>query len=289
MTETPPPPVEPPPATVAARPAVQSGREQRSAKLTRFRSRLGGLGVLASVLAVAAAVAAVVGVRQGWLSYSLGKTGLFALVSPALALIGVVLGLLTLALALVKPRRGLKRGAVATLLGLLTVAIVATLAATPHDAPPVHEVATDWRDPLMPSAGLVALRGPQANPIEEAPAAPEGPRGGVLGRLVAEINAKTCPAAAPATVLGTPEAAYARAKAALQAEKLAVVTDDPATGRLEAVAVRGLFAQKDDVIVRVRAEGAGARIDFRSISRDGAVDDGANCARITRLRAAVAR
>ena len=270
--------------------SAPSAKALRQAKGLQLRRRLAAFGLLAAGLGVVLAVASVVGVRQGWMSYRLGEGLVFALLSPGFAILGAALGLLTLAFAAaVQPRRGFKRGGIALLLGVVTAGAVAALSATPKDAPPVHEVATDWREPLTPSPGLVALRGPSANPIEQAPAVSEGPvQGGFLGRLVAEVNAKTCPAAMPATVLGGPDAAYAKAKAALANQGLVVVTDAPTEGRLEAVAVRGLFAQKDDVIVRIRSEGAGSRIDFRSIARDDASDGGVNCARLTKLRAAVA-
>lgn len=279
----------PPPITSSPRAGDPHPSEApRLAKAIALRRRLGWLGVLAAVGALAVAVIAVIGVRQGWLSYAAGRGVLYALITPGLALLAVVLGVLTLAFALIaSPRRGFRRGAFALLVGGVTFWGAAQLNAQNRDAPPVHEAATDWRDPLMPSPGLLKLRGDHANPIEMAPALPEGPQG-VLGRPVAEVNAKTCPAAVPATVLGGIGAAYAKAKAALSADKMAIVTDDPATGRLEATAARGLFAQKDDVIVRVRAEGAGSRIDFRSIARDGATDGGANCARLGKLRSAVA-
>ena len=110
----------------------------------------------------------------------------------------------------------------------------------------------------------------------------------MLGRPVAEVNAETCKAAVPATLMTTPQDAYAKAKAAVLAEKMALVTDNPAAGQIEATATRGLFGVHDDVIVRVRQEGAGARIDIRSAARVGATDGGANCERLTKLRAAMA-
>lgn len=299
MTQAP-PPTSPPPQTPplgtppletrAPRPADPHPADApRLAKAIALRRRLGWLAVLAAVCALVVAGVAVIGVRQGWLSYAAGRGVLFALITPGLALLGVVLGVVTLAFAAIAaPRRGFRRGAFAVLVGGVTFWGAAQLNAQNRDAAPVHEAATDWRDPLMPSPGLLRLRGDQANAIEVAPALPEGPAG-VLGRPVAEVNAKTCPAAVPVTVLGGVDAAYAKAKAALTADHMSIVTDESSSGRLEATAARGLFAQKDDVIVRVRAEGAGARIDFRSIARDGATDGGANCARLGALRSAVSR
>ncbi len=279
MTQTPPPT----PAPAAPPTGAPSG--VRTAKAVALRRRLGVFAVLAALTGVILAITAVVGVRQGWLSYAGGRGIMFGLAAPAFALLAVVLGLLTFVFGIVLAPRGV-RGLIATAIGALTFLGIASQNQVRLDAPPVHEVSTDWRDPVMASPGLLAARGPDANPIEAAPALPEGP-GGVMGRTVAEVNAKTCAAALPITLMASRDAAFAKAKAALTAEKLSVVTASPADGRLEAVAVRGLFAQKDDVIVRVREEGAGARIDIRSAAREGATDGAANCARLGRLRTAL--
>ena len=286
MTATP-PPISP--AASAAPPAGSAGAELRRAKAIALRRRLSVFAVLAAVVGIVVAGAAVVGVRQGWLTYALGRGALFGLMAPGLALLAVVLGVIGLVMALaITPRNGIKRSAFAILVGALTFWGIAQGNAVNRDAPPVHEVATDWRDPIMPSDSLVRARGPGANPLEAAPALHEGPQTGVLGRPVAEVNAKTCPGAVPATLLGTAAHAYARTKEVLLDDKLAIVTDDPQAGRLEATAARGLFGQKDDVIVRVRTDGAGARVDIRSAARDGDTDGGENCKRLTRLRAAIA-
>ena len=54
-------------------------------------------------------------------------------------------------------------------------------------------------------------------------------------------------------------------------------------GRIEAVARTAIMGFRDDVVVRIRADGAGARIDMRSSSRYGSFDFGANAARIRSL------
>ncbi len=54
-------------------------------------------------------------------------------------------------------------------------------------------------------------------------------------------------------------------------------------GQIEAVARTPIMGFRDDVVVRVRADGDGARIDVRSASRYGRHDFGANAARIRSL------
>jgi uncharacterized protein (DUF1499 family) len=59
-----------------------------------------------------------------------------------------------------------------------------------------------------------------------------------------------------------------------------VVRSDPARLELEITATTRVFGFTDDVAIRVRPVGAGARVDVRSRSRGGRVDFGGNAARI---------
>jgi uncharacterized protein (DUF1499 family) len=59
-----------------------------------------------------------------------------------------------------------------------------------------------------------------------------------------------------------------------------IVAVDETRGRLEAVATTRLLRFKDDIVVRMRSEASGTRIDVRSKSRVGRSDLGANARRI---------
>lgn len=52
------------------------------------------------------------------------------------------------------------------------------------------------------------------------------------------------------------------------------------TGRIEAVAVTLVFGFRQDVVIRIRADGEGSVVDMRSAARTGAHDLGANAERI---------
>jgi uncharacterized protein (DUF1499 family) len=54
----------------------------------------------------------------------------------------------------------------------------------------------------------------------------------------------------------------------------------PAEGRLEATDRTRWFGFRDDVVVRARPDGAGTRVDVRSVSRVGRSDLGTNARRI---------
>ena len=71
------------------------------------------------------------------------------------------------------------------------------------------------------------------------------------------------------------------------AQGMTLVTDDPVDGRLEATARSFWYGLTDDVVVRVRPDAQGSRLDLRSIGRDAGPDQGRNCARIGELITAV--
>jgi uncharacterized protein (DUF1499 family)/TM2 domain-containing membrane protein YozV len=62
---------------------------------------------------------------------------------------------------------------------------------------------------------------------------------------------------------------------------------DAAAGLIEAEVTGGMFRFVDDIVVRVRPEGTGARVDARSRSRVGKGDFGANAERIKALLATI--
>jgi uncharacterized protein (DUF1499 family) len=82
--------------------------------------------------------------------------------------------------------------------------------------------------------------------------------------------------------------AFRRAEAAARAMPGWTVTSaDPASGRIEAYDTSRIFHFVDDVVIRVRAEGAGSRVDIRSRSRDGLGDSGVNAERVRAYLAAL--
>ncbi len=283
MVQPAPPPRPLPPAAAPPPRAARTSGETRRGMIV--------LGWVCAVLSVAVFALAVVGFRQGWISYGAAKNGLAAIATPLLALLAVAFGVVGLAFALaVRPRAGAAASLGAVALGALVFAAWSQADRVSASTPPVHDVSTDWSDPPTFSPKVMMARGPRANPVELAPTVPEGPQHaapGFLGRPVAEVNARTCPAATPAVLAAAPAAAYARAKAALVRRRMALQTDDPVGGVLEASAARGLWGVTDDMVVRVRPEGSGARVDIRSVARAGLNDGGADCRRVTKLRAAL--
>jgi fatty-acyl-CoA synthase len=211
--------------------------------------------------------------------------------APGLAGLGVILGGLALiAAVLVPPRRDIVTSLLALAIGAGVLAGSAQVRARAAANPPIHDVATDWSDPLLFGPAMLATRGADANPVvADAKVQPQPQNPNLTGTPIAQVNAVTCRGAAPLVLTASPQAAYDKARAAILREGMALVTENPAAGRLEASWITKWLKLKGDLLVRVKPEGAGARIDIRSVSRSGIADLGENCRRVTRLRADIAR
>ena len=246
------------------------------------------------VVAIVAALAlgfAGFGVHEEMFDLDYAVTVLATVWAPGLALVAGAVGALGfLAGVLLKPRRSRIAALLAVVIAAVTYAGAAQVKAVAAANPPIHDVATDWADPLLLGATASAARGAGANPVDPDPkvqAQPQDPN--LTGTRVADVNARTCAGAVPVVMTGSVQAAYDKAHAAVLREGLILVTENPAGGRIEATATTHWLKLKGDVVVRVKSEGAGARVDIRSISRTGIRDLGENCRRVTRLRVAIAR
>jgi fatty-acyl-CoA synthase len=207
--------------------------------------------------------------------------------APAAALVSVLVSFVGLLIAAIAGwKRHWRKALMAVFVTLASLAGFAGLAWWEAQSPRIHDVATDWSEPLLFTANIMSARGPDANLVEPNPVVPLDAGNGA-GRPIAEINSETCAAARPAIVSMQPDQAFAAIKAALLADGLSIVTEDPRAGRLEATATSLVYRFKDDVAVRIRPQGIGSRIDIRSISRVGNGDMGANCRRIGRLTTAL--
>jgi uncharacterized protein (DUF1499 family) len=147
--------------------------------------------------------------------------------------------------------------------------------------PPIHEVSTDLASP-PPFVAVIPLRqqGGAINPPEYV-AEMTGPRGTTQ---VPEAQRKAYPDIQPAILEGVaPADAFQRAEAAVAKLGWTVVASVPGEGRIEATDTTRFFGFKDDVVIRLRAEGGGTRVDVRSKSRVGMGDVGANAARVRKF------
>lgn len=247
------------------------------------------LGTAALVLALSPAVLVVAGAlatKFGLIDWKLGFGAVIAVGpfgmgwAPTLAILAIVFSLVALAISF--RSGGWRRPLAALLIAGATMGVFVVLGGKAREAPPIHDVATNWHEPMMFSQVTMARRGPDANPVEADPMVPEGiPEIG--GMSVAEVNRQTCPHARPVLLQTTAADAYARTKAALIAQGLKIVGENREDGLIEAVATSFWYGFKDDLVARVWPEGSGARVDMRSVSRVGMSDLGQNCQRIGEL------
>lgn len=190
---------------------------------------------------------------------------------------------IALSLATIVPTRpgDRRRGFVAA---LLAIAIGAAAAYMPlnwflraRQSPELNDISTDIVNPPAMVVTLQLRRG-AANP----PAYP-GAGAGVLQRAA-------YPDIAPVILPVPPAEAFRRVDNVATAMDWDVVARAPADGRLEAVATSQWFGFRDDIVVRIRPDGTGSKVDIRSKSRVGESDLGVNARRIrdfiARLKAA---
>jgi uncharacterized protein (DUF1499 family) len=197
-------------------------------------------------------------------------------------LIGAGVAALAFALALVKAR------------GTAILALIAALAAGAAgyapakmkqlaDANPfIHDITTDFDNPPAITAAAAL---PRKNPPDYVGA--EMVRD--TGKTVAEAQREAFPDIKPLVVAADVGAAAAAAKKVLAAMKMEVLAESVAVegATIEAVHTSLWYGFKDDFIVRIAPDGAGARIDVRSKSRVGGSDLGANAARVRKFLAAL--
>lgn len=133
--------------------------------------------------------------------------------------------------------------------------------------PPIHDITTDT---LRPPAfvAILPLRADAANPATYG------------GPDVAIAQREAYPDIRTLQLDAAPTQAFARALEVARDMGWEIVAADPASGRIEATDTTFWFGFKDDIVIRVEADGAGSRIDLRSVSRVGKSDVGTNAKRI---------
>jgi uncharacterized protein (DUF1499 family) len=234
------------------------------------------MAAAAPIIALISAALAVIGLLGAWTGLLPPMAGFTTFVSGCLlgGLFSTVVALI--GLWMTRGDRdpvGRQRALVGLALSLGLLIVVLGAASTGGDAPPINDITTDLVDPpaFADADRVPDYRGRDMSYPPE---------------FVAVVR-EHYPDLAPLRLDEAPAEAYARALRAANGLGWEVVLEDPQTGAFYARDVTALFRFVDDVVVRIRPEGAGARIDVRSKSRDGRGDLGANAARIRALLAAI--
>ena len=101
------------------------------------------------------------------------------------------------------------------------------------------------------------------------------------GEPAAALQRAAYPDLVPLVIKAPPAEAFRRVDQVAMAMGWDVVARAPGDGRIEAVSTSQWFGLTDDIVIRIRPDGAGgSRIDIRSKSRIGQSDFGANARRI---------
>ncbi|MGV9010018.1 DUF1499 domain-containing protein [Brevundimonas sp.] len=238
------------------------------------------------------------GVRFGLFGWRFGLGTLVVEWAPRLILGVLALAVIILLAILVKaPRKGWLPALLAALIAGSALGYLAWVRSQSETIPPIHDVSTRPADPPRFGPVILAERSltPDANPIVSLtlPLSSlnkyQGPRFAGMGdRTLGDVAAEAYPEVRPLTTTARPDAAFDAALAEARARGWVVVSQDPASGTLDATATSFWFGFKDDVAVRVRADDQGSVIDVRSTSRVGLSDLGANATRIEAYLAGVA-
>jgi uncharacterized protein (DUF1499 family) len=250
----------------------------------RWPTRTMKIGLFAGLAAIVLLVIAGPGYRIGVLPL------LPALLAAALGFLLFITAFLIGGIGLLAGRSGSLRNSRAT----ITIVVLAGLAtlfaglwiARLRSAPPIHDITTDAEDPPA-FKDIVPLR-----LAAQAVNAAEYQRTQRMdGREIDVIEAqrRSYPDVQPLVLPQAPAQVLKLAEQAAQAMGWHIVTVVmsvvPAEGRIEATDTTWYFGFEDDVVIRVRPDPSGSRIDMRSVSRVGVGDVGTNARRIRKYTA----
>ena len=243
-----------------------------TSKLAIWARRMAGFAFAATVLAI-------IIVRSGALE-----------VKPAIATFGGALAIAVVALLLalaaftviwMEGLAGMGAALSAMAISLFLLAYPAYLGVRAYRLPWIYDITTDPIDPPRYEA-LARARPRDANPVT------------YTGLYTAEQQRNAYPDVGPLGTNASAQAAYRAALTVMNKHKDSFLAPywrvidarEPVgrrDGRIEAVAYSSIMGFRDDVVLRVREDPDGARIDARSSSRYGAFDFGTNASRVRRL------
>lgn len=283
-------------------------KPQDTSQNAGWRGHFAGLALVISLLAVCWFALAALGTRFGLWDWQTAAHVLIGTPGQGLGrfVAGAALTVSLLAILVALARAPRKR---AFMLAFAALFVSASLAGRFAGAtlnaearPPLHDIQTDWSDPIAPSDALVTEREATGatNPIVDDPRIPEEASArwpGLAGQRVAEVQEAAeyipgvhkspkqtpYPRIAPLVMDASPEAAFDAALATVERRGWRLILAEPEEGRIEASEENVWFGTRDDILIRIREVEGGVRIDVRSVSRTGLSDLGSNAKRIRNL------
>jgi uncharacterized protein DUF1499 len=240
--------------------------------LTWNRPGWHSVGPILTALGVLILILSPVGYRMGWFG-----TGIALLNLIPVGLAVCALGLVVSLIAIVRTPADVgfsgsiaQWAAVVVSIAVCIVPILGIIHA--HQVPRIHDITTDTD---MPPA-FVALAAARA-------ASPNGFEYG--GAQIAALQERAYPDVKTMYSRLSPDQLFARAQQTVHDFGWHLAEANPSQWRIEAVDTSALFGFKDDIVVLIRSDASGSRLDIRSASRVGHSDLGVNAARIRKFLA----
>jgi uncharacterized protein (DUF1499 family) len=142
--------------------------------------------------------------------------------------------------------------------------------------PSIHDISTDTINPPR-FVAIMPLRVDADNGVEYGVSRDMNPE------LLIKLTQEAYPDIQPVILDISPDTAFNRVMTAVETMGWEVVNTSKTFGRIEATDTTFWFKFKDDIVIRLRPEDAGIRIDARSVSRVGKGDVGINAKRLRRF------
>lgn len=202
----------------------------------------------------------------------------------------VMLGVLAFAVAglvmalFVAPQRGRLLSILAAVIPAGGLAYAYTWHNDIRNFPPIHDVATDLLQPPSYTEAVTQSRGrlDDGNDLDllNARVPNDAALGQWSGMRVADVQSRAYSDISSIPTGLTPRATYDIALRLAHEQDWKIGHADRNAGDIEATAESFWFGFIDDVVIRIRRDGSGARVDMRSSSRVGLSDRGSNAKRV---------
>jgi len=232
-------------------------------------------------------IAAALGSKYGHWGWQFGLGTMTIQLGPMLILGVGIAAVVSLVLGLVKSPR--VKPFILSIAALIIVGLIfgriANMGSVSENVPPIHDVQTDWEDPIQFSEAIMTEREKVdgVNPVEDDPVIAEYAKSrwpDMAGRSVAEVQRESYQPMNTYIAPAPPDVLYAAAYSSLADLGIEIITADEENYVLEGTYTSQWFGFKDDVAVRIRPKGEGSEMDVRSVSRVGLSDLGANAERV---------
>src|SRR6267378_5093573 len=226
-----------------------------------------------AVFSVVAVLVSIIIVRQGFLEMQPALATFFG--ALGCAVLSILVCLAAFVAIWQNGSRGMSRILLACVIDAVILAYPAYLTLQYRKLPPIHDITTDPIDPPRFEALSRLRAGEGTNPAVYA------------GLYSAEQQRLAYPDIETVELEVSAQRAYEVTLALVNKRKWRVVDERPPQprreGHIEAIAQTLIMGFREDVSIRIKADGEDSRVDIRSASRYFDSDLGSNAARVSKL------